>query len=88
MQISMDVPSYDPARGLRYEWDDGFEIRVHIRKDEVTIAANEAGLRSLARHLLMLAQDSVPVHSHIHLDSSNSLEDGSCQVVIDKIPTS
>jgi hypothetical protein len=87
MRVVIDMPEYETARGLMYEWDAGFEIGVRIANDEVTITANQPGLRSLARHLMMLAQDTVPAHSHIHLDSSNALVDGSCQVVIDKMPT-
>lgn len=33
-----------------------------------TISANASGLRSLARHLLVLAQGTVPSGRHIHLD--------------------
>ena len=39
---------------------------------------------SLARHLLVLAQEEAPSGSHIHLDSFNSLEDGSVELILDK----
>ena len=44
----------------------------------------KSGLISLARHLLTLAQDSVPKHSHIHLDEYNSLEEGSAELINQK----
>jgi hypothetical protein len=85
MRIIVDVPEYEPALGLRFQWDAAFEIQVHARGDEVTIAANAAGLRSLARHLLTLAQETVAVHTHFHLDSSNSLAETSGQLIVEKV---
>ena len=82
--VIVEVPEYDPERGLRTEWDDGFEIGVRVQDGEVVVTANPAGLRSLARHLLVLAQDAVPVGHHIHLDDSNSLEDGSVGLILEK----
>ena len=40
---------------------------------------------SLSRHLLTLAQDSVPSGTHIHFDDLNSLEDGSIGLIIEKL---
>ena len=65
-------------------WEDGFEISATVRGDEVTIAANREGLLSLANILTDLA-DEAP-GSHVHLDEENSLEDGSCELVIEKLP--
>lgn len=84
MKHIIDVPEYDSDRGLRTEWDDGFEIAVRVDDGEVVISANPAGLRSLARHLLVLAQDATPAGHHLHLDESNSLEDGSAGLIIEK----
>lgn len=39
----------------------------------------------MASHLLNLAQADVPLGTHIHLDSLNSLEDGSDEIIIEKI---
>ena len=39
---------------------------------------------SLARHLLVLAQEEAPSGCHIHLDEFNSLEDGSVELILDK----
>ena len=52
----------------------------HTRRWMHNFDANESGLRSLAKHLLCLADTEVPVHYHIHLDESNSLEDGSFRI--------
>lgn len=84
MKHIIDVPEYDRETGLPAEWDDGFEITVRTRDDAVVISANPAGLRSLARHLLVLAQDMTPSGQHFHLDESNSLEDGSVELIIEK----
>ena len=48
------------------------------------IIANKEGLTSLANHLLNLAQDNVPRGYHLHFDESNSLKDGSSELIIEK----
>ena len=40
-------------------WENNFSIKV-LGGDEIIIKANSAGLTSLARHLLTLAQEDVP----------------------------
>lgn len=85
MKREINVPEYDPKHGLRTEWDYGFTIEAQIQGGGVLIKANQAGLVSLARHLLTLAQEQVPVGHHIHLDDSNALEDGSCELILEKM---
>ncbi|MGW3779149.1 Imm32 family immunity protein [Streptomyces sp. NPDC005056] len=51
---------------------------------EVVIEANAAGLRTLAGHLLTLSQDDVPDGSHLHLEDSNGLADGSVSLVLER----
>ncbi len=70
----MEIPAYDATTGLSFVWDDGFEMAVDTTAAEVVIAANPAGLISLARHLLTLAQESVPDGSHVHLTAGQELE--------------
>jgi hypothetical protein len=60
--------------------ENGFKIEVKIKGDIIAISANKAGLVSLARQLLTLAQDNVPSGSHFHFDDYNSLEDGSTEL--------
>lgn len=50
----------------------------------MTIAANREGMLSLANILIDLA-DSQP-GDHIHLDEYNSLEEGSAELIIERIP--
>ena len=65
------------------KWEDGFSIRTSLYEDEMTISANRAGLISLAKSFLALA-DGVP-GDHFHLDVYNSLEEGSSPLVIELI---
>jgi hypothetical protein len=78
MRVLLLVPDYDPAAGVRTEWDDGFEVTARLGAGAAVIAANPAGLRSLARHLLAGA--------HIHLDADNALEPGSCELILERRP--
>ncbi len=85
MKIELDVPSYAEHGSLVAEWDFGFEIATSVDDGEVIIRANAAGLRSLARHLLCLADNQVPLGRHFHFDDSNSLEDGSTPIIIERM---
>lgn len=49
------------------------------------VRANPAGLVTLARLLLTLAQDSVSYGSHVHLDFDAGLEEGSSTVVFERV---
>lgn len=60
MDVVISVPEYDVQRGLHVEWEDGFEIEVDVDGPEVRVVANRAGLVSLARQLLTLAQADAP----------------------------
>jgi RimJ/RimL family protein N-acetyltransferase len=68
---------------MEFDWVDGFSIRVDREGDAVVIRANREGLISLARHLTALADG--PGKDHFHLDQYNSLEDGSLELIIDRI---
>lgn len=78
-------PKYSSSDGLRLDWVNGFEIKSNVSEDGMVIKANKEGLLSLANHLANLAQSDVPIGTHIHLDSLNSLEDGSDNIIIEKI---
>ena len=81
-EIKINIPEYDDA--IELIWDDNFKIKTSIPYDMITIEANREGLLSLARHLLLLAQEEVPNGSHFHLDDFNSLENNSVELIISK----
>ncbi|NCD10329.1 MAG: hypothetical protein EOL98_13100 [Negativicutes bacterium] len=82
-RISIKIPEYDPNKGMEYSWEDGFEISTDANSNTIKISANKEGLISLAKHLLTLAE--FPTEGHLHYDDLNSLEDGSIELIIDKI---
>ena len=65
------------------EWVDGFVIGVRIIGGAAVISANREGLLSLAGHLAALAEETPG--SHIHLDAYNSLEEGSAELILERI---
>lgn len=69
---------------MKFEWIDGFAIAVNITRDQVVIKANPEGLLSLANHLKTLANSKVE-EAHMHLDEFNCLEEGSAELIIEKI---
>ena len=65
------------------EWVDGFEIKAVAEKGEIVISANREGLLSLAKQLTALAEGVQG--DHIHYDEYNSLEEGSAEMIIERI---
>lgn len=79
--MNIFVPEYTDYLTLEFEED--YSIRCTIDDwNNVVIQANKAGLISLARHLLTLAQDNVPEYTHFHLDDYGGLEKGSAEMII------
>ena len=68
---------------MEIEWINGFKIDVQEADNAVVISGNRQGLLSLAGQLMTLSQE--PAGSHIHYDQDNSLEDGSMELVIEKV---
>ena len=68
---------------MELEWVEGAEISVRAEDGTVVLSANREGLLSLAGHFAALAEEAPG--SHLHLDESNALEDGSAAkgVVLD-----
>lgn len=69
---------------MNIRWENDFTIRTSASEGEITIAANRAGLLSLA-HILEDLAAGLP-GDHVHLDEHNSLEDGSIALVIERAP--
>ena len=65
------------------EWEDGFTIKVKVDDGAVVVRANREGMLSLARQLMALADSDAGCH--IHYDEHNSLEEGSAEMIIEKI---
>jgi len=84
-EFKLSIPEYTKENGAIFSWENGFMIKSEVVNDQVVITANEAGLISLAKQLLFLAQNETPVDCHYHLDEYNSLEAGSKEIVICKI---
>ena len=64
-------------------WTDGFDITVKIVDGAAVISANKEGLLSLAAQLADLAE--AEPGCHIHYDEYNSLEEGSAEMIIERV---
>lgn len=84
MEMTLNIPEYNDDQGFNFEWEPGFEIEASVENGVVKITANQAGLISLAKHLLNLSQDEIPAGYHLHFDEMNALEDGSSELIIGK----
>ncbi|MCR8843740.1 hypothetical protein NQ117_08575 [Paenibacillus sp. SC116] len=85
MEMNIQIPKYSKDNGFEFVWENNFTILAEKNEDSIVIKANKEGLLSLATQLLTLAQNEVPVDTHLHYDDFNSLEDGSCEIIIQKI---
>lgn len=86
MEYTLDVPDYDPSRGVRTQWEHGAEIAVAFDGRGVVISANAEGLMTLARTMLAVA--SAHVGSHMHLDDIGGLQEGSAELIIELVDNS
>ncbi len=64
-------------------WEDGFTLSVRFDGSAVVLSGNREGLRSLAAQLNALAEAAPG--SHIHYDENNSLEDGSVELIVERL---
>jgi hypothetical protein len=85
--VEVEVAVYDPALGVGTWWEDDTILRAEVWESPektVVISGNPAGLVSLARHLLTLAQESVPDGRHLDFDTyCGWLEEGSAAIRIE-----
>ena len=68
---------------MKLEWTDGFVIGTRLDGGAIVISANREGLLSLSAQLAALAGE--PRGNHIHYDAANSLEEGSAELIVEKI---
>ncbi len=85
MKKEIEIFPYDSKKGVQLKWETDFCISVKVEYEAVTISADKGGLISLARHLLTLAQDEVPQGVHFHLDEYSALEDGSIELIVERM---
>ena len=68
---------------MEMEWKAGFTIKTRIENGAAVISANREGLLSLAAQMTALANGEIG--AHVHYDEYNSLEDGSAELIIERI---
>ena len=68
---------------MELEWTEGFEIRVDAKDGRVLLSANREGLLSLAAQLAALAEAAPG--SHIHYDEYSALEEGSAELIVERL---
>lgn len=68
---------------MEIRWKDGFEISTRIDGEQMVISANREGLLSLVMQLQDMAEQEAGCH--IHYDENTSLEEGSVELIIEKV---
>ena len=83
--VEIVIPEYSKVHSVWPIFGGPYIIDVQREPDgTVVITADTEGLITRARHLLTLAQEEVPVGSHLHYDTM-TLEDGSLDLTLSKI---
>lgn len=86
-KVTVEVKPPSPRKGVVSWWDADTILRVELDDNPEPIAVisgNTAGLASLARHLLTLAQDDTPCGSHMDFDTyCGWLEAGSAAIRVE-----
>ena len=85
MIYRIEVTDYNREAGLSLIWEKGYELSCLYKDNCIQITANNEGLITLARHLLSLAQNDIPSGYHIQLDELNGLNEGSTEIIIEKM---
>ncbi|MEV7890362.1 Imm32 family immunity protein [Streptomyces sp. NPDC002817] len=67
-----------------FTWEESARIEVRNLGGETAIEANAAGPKTLAGHLLGLAQDGTPDGVHLHSEENNGLEEGSAALELER----
>jgi len=85
LKIEIEIPNYDPSKGLQTEWDTNFFLKTDMQHGDFVISADSEALKEIAIILLTLAQKDVPNGTHIHFDTWNyPMKIGSISFVIEK----
>ena len=84
-KFSYEHESYTSETGVLYETHKDMIVEFTIDVDQCTLSANKQGLLALAKSLIKLADDDVPVGCHFHLDPPVFFVDGSAELIIEKI---
>jgi hypothetical protein len=82
--VRLEVPRYSREAGTPVEWEEGAAVWIRIDDGVPLLEGNSAGLRSLARLLLTLAEDRVPSGTHVHLAEFSGLEPGSTEMIVER----
>lgn len=83
-----EYEEYEKHKGISYETEKNMVVKLSISDGECTLSANREGLIALAKSLIKLADENVPVGVHFHLDPVVFLEEDSTELIIDKIGAS
>jgi hypothetical protein len=83
-KVTVEIGGFNAERGLELVWENDARIKLEKRFEWVVLIANAAGLRTMASHLLSLAETGVTSGHSLHLDDSNGLEPGSIGVILQR----
>ncbi len=73
--VTISIHVFPPGAAVVSNWEEGSRLQLHVDDLDdhraVQITANVAGLRSLARHCLTLAQEGLSGPQHVDFDADS-----------------
>ncbi len=84
MKISVELPDYD-GNWLDVIWEAGSKYAIDLQGNSIVLFANKNALISLAKQMLYMAYNDLPIGSHVHLDSFfTNINNDDIELVIEK----
>jgi hypothetical protein len=83
--FSFSYEEYSSDTGALYETDEKMIVKLIVDNETCILSANREGLIALAKSLIKLADDTTPSGAHYHLDVPVFMEEGSAELIIDRI---
>ena len=67
MNITVAIKEYSTETGMSVAWELGAKLTFETDGDYTIIRANQAGMLTMARYFLTIAQSSVPAGAHFNV---------------------
>ena len=86
MKMILEIPDYD-GNGIDVIWERGAKLVLDIDENGFSVSANAAGLISLAKEMLYLANNDFPDGAHVHYDNFFTGQSLQYELIIEKMST-
>lgn len=83
MTVVLELPDYD-GNALDVIWEDNASYTAEVFENDILIKANRQGLISMAKQMLYMAYNDLPLGSHIHYNKFFTKTESKYDLIIEK----